>query len=305
MMARTDVQPYFDQFLQRLQLDPSRVQRIDQSLRHLEQVIAADPLFRRRRPNLFLQGSYAQGLAVRPLDPETDYDVDIVVEMDFGLTVTSTAMLDWFAGRLADDSVFRDRLVRHDRCVRVEYAGAFHLDVVPARRFRPNGQPFQGRLKVPDRQRGWRTSYPRGFIRWCELQERRTGGDFGRVVQMLKRWRDTNHPDARRIRSIVFTTLIGRVVPPWRHGGASTRPDSEVLTQALIRLDRYLQPRATPPRVSNPSLPGENLARSWTRGDFGHFRNAVHEAMGAAMRAQLIGRPAAWRTLFGTSFPTE
>lgn len=303
---RADLQPYFDRFLERLQLDPSRVQRIEQSLRHLEQIVVDDRFLRRRRPRIFLQGSYAQGLAVRPLDPQADYDVDVVIEMDFGLTVSSTATLDWFAARLGNDSVFGERLVRHDRCVRVEYAGAFHLDVVPARRIRTPGGTFQGRIKVPDRQSGWRSSYPRGFARWCEFQQRRTGGDFSRVVQMLKRWRDLKQPESRQIRSIVFTTLIGRHVPNWRvAGNPSTRPDGDVLTQTLVRLDRYLQSRTSAPRVSNPSLLGENLARSWTTRDFALFRRAVHEAMGMALGAQIVGRPTAWQSLFGRSFPSS
>jgi Second Messenger Oligonucleotide or Dinucleotide Synthetase domain len=300
-----DFQPYFDGFLTNLALDPTREGRIASAVRHLSEIVAGDPLLRRRRPRLVLQGSYATGLAVRPLRASDEYDVDVVLELTVGATASSAATLDWLHTRLANDAVFRTRLRRHPRCVRIEYAGDFHLDIIPGRRIYTPGGAFRGVIKAPDRERGWRTSYPRGFLRWCARQERRTGRDFGRVVVMLKRWRDLQGPDRRRIRSIVFTTLVGRCVPTWSHAGDSSRPDADIVVETLARLDRYVHSRPRVPIVRNPSLPSENLARAWPQTHFEEFRAQIRAAAVAADAARRGVDPRLWRRLFGDGFPAR
>lgn len=300
-----DFQPYFDGFLASLALDPTRQARIDSAVRHLREVVEGDPLLRRRRPRLVLQGSYAAGLAVRPLRARDEYDVDVVIELNAGVSATAAAMLDWLGERFRRDALFRTRLRRHRRCVRIEYAGDFHLDVIPGRRVYSSAGVFRGVIKAPDRVAGWRTSYPRGFLRWCARQEERTGDDFGRVVIMLKRWRDLQGPDRRRIRSIVFTTLLGRCVPNWTRDGVSWRPDADIVAETLVRIDRYLRSRQRVPFVRNPSLASENLAHAWPQTHFEEFRAQIGVAAAAANAARRGSDPRAWRRLFGDSFPTR
>jgi hypothetical protein len=120
---------------------------------------------------------------------------------------------------------------------------------------------------------------------------------------MLKRWRDNNAPEKRRIKSIVLTTLIGRSVPTWSRGGQSTRPDADVLTATLAVMNRKLAAFSGPPLVTNPSLVTENLARSWTRQDFLSFRRELKTAWQTAALARKGTQPQAWRALFGGTFP--
>lgn len=300
-------QPFFDKFLRDvLPLDASRVERINGAWQRLHDVIAGDDAFTRYRPEIVPQGSYAAGTAVRPVRPGDEFDVDLVVKLTLPLSWTSTETLTWIRTRLALDSVFKTRLLAHPRCVRISYAGDFHMDVVPARRLSTTS-PISGarliRLKVPDRVGGWRFSNPEGFVRWCEAQNKRTGGDFGRVVMMLKRWREFSAPEKRRIKSIMFTTLLGRTVPAWPGGGDSRRPDADVLVATLGVLSRKLAPITGVPVVPNPSLRLENLARTWTRNDFVAFRNELKEAFRLAVQIRKSKDPTSWRALFGPTFP--
>jgi hypothetical protein len=121
---------------------------------------------------------------------------------------------------------------------------------------------------------------------------------------MLKRWRDLQAPDKRRVRSIVFTTLVGKCVPTWARGRSSTRPDADVVCLTLKRLDRYLQSRTRVPLVRNPSLLSENLARDWTAASFGRFRAEVAKALADAEVARSGRSGSAWRAVFGDSFPS-
>lgn len=305
MNAQSDFQPFFDRFIGSLALDQTRVSRIESALRHLAELVENDAQMRRYRPRLMRQGSYATGLAIRPARTTDEYDVDVVLEVNLGWAVTPTTALDWLESRIREDGVFRSRLVSHPRCVRIDYASDFHLDVVPGRRRRTASGVFQGRIDAPDRTRGWHPSCPSGFTLWCAKQNRRTGGDFARMVWLLKRWRDIQASDRRRIRSIVFTTLVGRCVPSWAPTGDSTRPDADVLFQTLVRLNRYLASRERVPRVPNPSLPGENLARTWSQTSFERFRGEVREALEDSGFARAASHPQAWRAVFGSEFPTE
>ncbi len=268
-----DYQPWFDKFVgQVLPLDDSRVERITGAWNRLNDLVAGDATLARHRPQIVLQGSLAAGTAIRPLRADDEFDVDALIKLTLPPSWSSDSTLDWLRGRLAQDRIFKPRLVPHPRCVRVSYAGDFHLDVVPARRARTRS-PISGawpplRLKVPDRKGGWRFSNPEGFVAWCERQERRTGGDFSRVVMMLKRWRDDNAPEKRRVRSIVFTTLLGQAVLGWVGTRPNTRPDVDVLIATLRTLNRRLRGFTAVPIVRNPSLRAENLARNWTRNDF-------------------------------------
>jgi len=304
-----DYQPWFDRFVgDVLPLDQGRMERIGGAWRHLEQLVSRDDAFKRLRPQIVAQGSYAAGTAIKPLRAKDEFDVDLVIKLSLRTSVTSTAVLDWLRSRLALDRTFKSRLVPHPRCVRVSYAGDFHLDIVPARRV---STPLKlgsttvnlARLKVPDRTGGWRFSNPEGFVNWCRKQDKRTGGDFGRVVMMLKRWRDNKAPEKGRVRSIVFTTLIGRAVPTWPGSSGSARPDARVLIATLQRLNQQLRGISSVPFVRNPSLQSENLARGWTRSDFAEFRSQINEAWRLSVEIDKSRNPAPWRALFGRTFP--
>ena len=301
-------QPFFDKFLRDvLPLDASRVERIDGAWQRLHDVVVGGDAFSRYRPEIVPQGSYAAGMAVRPVRPGDEFDVDLVVKLTLPVSCTSTETLTWIRTRLALDSVFKMRLLAHPRCVRISYAGDFHMDVAPARRTLSTS-PISGarliRVKVPDRVGGWRFSNPEGFVRWCEAQKERTGGDFARVVMMMKRWRDFNAPEKRRIKSIVFTTLLGRSVPAWTGGGDSRRPDADLLVATLGVLVRKLAPITGVPLVPNPSLKLENLARTWTRNDFQAFREELKAAFELAVQIRKSKDPNRVVRSVGRTFPT-
>jgi Second Messenger Oligonucleotide or Dinucleotide Synthetase domain len=305
-MAAVDYQPWFNKFVASLPLDISRLERVTNAWSHLSNLVASDSALTRHRPQIVPQGSYAAGTAIRPLHAGDEFDVDLVITLTLPLSWSSDVTLDWLRGRLALDRDFKTRLVDHPRCVRVSYAGEFHLDIVPARRV-TTASSISGirltRLKVPDRKGGWRFSNPEGFVAWCQQQDKRTGGDLSRIVMMLKRWRDNNAPEKRRVRSIVFTTLLGRAVPSWSLPGQSRRPDANVLIASLGTLNRQLRGINGLPFVRNPSLSTENLARGWTRSDFVEFRKQINEAWKLAIFVRKRGDPAAWRALFGATFP--
>jgi hypothetical protein len=293
------VQAHFSKFIQDVQLDNARVGRIRAAAVRLAEFCNSDAGIRQYAPHVFFQGSYANDTAVKPADARREYDVDMVVLMSLP-TSNAADVLDWFADRLRQDADYRARLFPpKDKCVRLNYAGDFHVDIVPAHRLATNND----RIQIPSRRSGWLYSHPKAFTAWCESQETRTKRDFNRCVKMMKRWRDITTDARTAVTSIVFTTLLGSRVPT----PMPANPDAQVIVQTLTPLTQYLDSKPLKPVVANPSMTSEDLAATWSQANYELFRRHMRRATERARQAYSAGSEAEavrlWRTLFGDAFP--
>ncbi len=231
------------------------------------------------------QGSMALGTTVKPRHQE-EFDLDLVLEMlrwsDGPLSLYQATL-----GRLLAHGDYAARVEPLRRCIRLHYAGQFHLDVLPARL-----DPIRGGtcIEVPDRKlRCWKPSNPRGFRAWFEAcselrvhmradQEpvpgngnARSKTPLQRSVQLLKRRRDVLfEPDAEVApRSVMLTTLAGEAF----NGSDSTALG---LLEILEKLEDRIE-AAWPGhiRVLNPTNPDECFSEIWDR-EPGGYRAFVH-----------------------------
>lgn len=245
---------------------------------------APDSPLARYFPDIFPQGSIRHQTTVRPKN-DVEYDLDLVCVLHVvpGDPVSPEELYDLVHARLAQHPAYCKILHRMNRCLRLSYAGAFHLDILPAR-------PDFGRggtcLLVPDRELAcYKTTNPQAFAAWFDHQatqgqrvlSRYAGSiitkEFGlqlletlrRVVQLMKRRRDIVFDgDQYCARSVVLTTL------------AAADYDGESLcTDALVSvLDTIINAFGDldhPPPVPNPTNPAENFAEKWTRATFRDF----------------------------------
>lgn len=285
----------FRTFFERIELDAFAEDRIASAWQRLQPYLAA--AYGIRSDKVFVQGSTANGTAIRPEDEDDEIDLDIIVH-GVGPHTTAADAIGGMREVLSRDADLKQRL-EHDvpgrPCVRLDYARdragkGFHIDITPAR----NGQS-DGPLDVPMRGReDWKASAPAEYTRWCFDQ----GESFRRTVRMLKRWRD--HHDAR-IKSIVLQVLIARHVP--QAGG-----DADRLTAALEGIRDFLATSPnTAPLIENPVLRTENLAGRWDDDDYRRFRVTVGEAARqarTALRSTDDGTShMLWKALLGDDFP--
>ncbi|HUY24703.1 MAG TPA: hypothetical protein VMV09_05285 [Candidatus Saccharimonadales bacterium] len=118
---------------------------------------------------------------------------------------------------------------------------------------------------------------------------------------MLKRWRDVQQSERRKVKSIVLQVLVGRF-----HGGGAG--DAESVVAVLAGIEELLEPfpNSVPP-VPNPALLAEDLTARWPITDYQDFRREVSEANALAhnaLSAQTEGEShQLWRRLFGPDFP--
>lgn len=180
-------------------------------------------------PQIYSQGSLRIGTTVRPRG-RNEFDLDLVLELQLVVAANADPMkvLDAVERRLRESAVYRDMVERKNRCIRLNYSGEFHLDILPGV---PNAAANNGAILVPDCEAcAWKHSNPKGYAEWYE-ERRRTEEEHRRIldgleplpasastaetppltrsVQLIKRWRDVAYesdPSLAPI-SIVLTTL--------------------------------------------------------------------------------------------------
>jgi hypothetical protein len=205
-----------------------------------------DSLLSPYRPVIYPQGSLPMGTTNKPIGRD-EYDLDFICLLLIGWwQILPTDLLSKVEFRLRQHKDYADRIQRGKRCIRLTYAGNFHLDIVPA----CSNEDFgDGQIRVPDRQtQSWRDSNSKQYIQWFnhiaedyaealppqELFEAKSILKF--VVQIFKRQRDlvfAKTPDLAPA-SIILSTLCAELY----RGEESV---SDAIANILLRLSQKIQ----------------------------------------------------------------
>lgn len=243
--------------------------------------------------DVIAQGSYARRTIIRPFDGN-DYDADVLVPME---DVDGWEPKDYgpaFKRAFEASARYKGKSTMKKRCVRVQYADGFHVDLVP---FVERGGVWYITHRTENR---WIRQDPTALTAWFEEQNRATSGNLVKAVRLVKHLRE--HSSAE-VPSVVLTALLtGRVNPL---GSADYNSVAAALTSLLSALDEYLTPMSSPPFVDDRSGYGENLADRWSQTDFTAFKSRLRswatkaETAYAAPYAESTDK---WRKLFGDDF---
>ena len=217
----------------KLQLDDSRYERAANAYRAVGQHLAAAGAPVGISMNVYSQGSMRLQTTVRPRGRE-EYDLDIVTEMAGFRNPTARRVYDWGLSQLRSHPYYSSIREPKNRCVTLDYAGDFHLDVLFAV-LDPSPTTDQTSILVPDRKlKDFTRSNPNGFADWFDrqcaydvLMAKRIATKaqaplpnndpahhkalLKRVVQLIKRGRDIYFGDDEDApASIVLTTLAAQ-----------------------------------------------------------------------------------------------
>ena len=244
-------------------------------------------------PTIYPQGSMKIGTTAKPFGRD-EYDLDFVCEFRFAVNNLQSPLqlLKLLESRLREHEVYRSILEMKNRCVRLNYANEFHLDILPAC---PDLSVGGSCLFVPDRKTlSWKRSNPKGYADWfesrCEiglklLMESRKLMEkaepippqeaaeekavLKRVVQLLKRWRDVKFQREPKLApiSMVLTTLAAHA-----YGGEHSVP--EAMTSVLNHIVSLVASSNPRVYVPNPANPNEDLSERWD--DAAQYRAFVH-----------------------------
>ena len=244
------------------------------------------------------QGSLGLDTLIKPVRDDDKYDADIQVVMNPTPNWEPRDYLQALGETLAQNGNYTDKIRLRSRCVTLDFAGDFHLDVVP--RITEDGT----HLICNRATNCFEPTDGTGFRDWFSDKSRITKVNLKRVVRLLKylRYRQDNYV----AKSILLTTLAGKTIHPSDRGKESVRTVADALTTVLIRMDHYLQRNPTMPRIENPALSSEDFNRHWDQDRYVYFRDRVHSH--AAIAQEALASPSVeesiriWRRLFGEAF---
>ena len=244
------------------------------------------------------QGSYALGTLIKPVHKDDEYDADIQIAMISNSEWEAKDYVNGIRRTLKQNKHYADKLRLKTRCVTVDYAGDFHLDVVP--RVNKYGKHYvcnriDNELEETDGV---------GYRDWFNDRNRITGGNLKRVVRLIKYLRD--HKNNYAAKSILLTTLAGNTIRASDGGTEAVGSVSDTLVTVLTRMDDYLQQYPSMPDIRNPVLPSETFNRHWDQTKYTNFRKRVYSHTLTAKKAKSESSSEdavkIWQELFGESF---
>lgn len=268
-----------DDLLQRicekLQINSTQQKLAEDRYINIGKFLASDEVLSPAKPVIYPQGSLRIGTTVKPLSGQ-EYDLDLVCELSINHERHDpVAILNVIETRLKANKVYLPLIERLNRCIRLNYANEFHLDILPAC---PDFGKNNGAVKVPDRKaQEWKDSNPKGYAGWFDQRSMtykkylekvveplpsqepaESKPPLKRVVQLMKRFRDIafqNDIDAAPI-SIILTTLAAS----FYKGENSV---NNALANILIMIKMAIETNHKRLIILNPTNSDEDFSEKW------------------------------------------
>lgn len=279
---------------EKLQLNKARRDKVEISYRTVAKWLSSDSsLFNGTNTDIYPQGSYRIETTVKPIK-DNEYDLDFVLEIKEPWTeeLDAIAVLDEVEKRMKENDIYKDKIERKNRCIRINYADEFHMDILPGY---PCNYVGNTDIKVPDwNTKDWKHSAPKGYAEWFEDRCKRKilfeiaakieplpkdtpfqiKTPLKRAVQLIKRQRDIYFydDDKKAPISIVLTTLAGIV-----YNGEDSA--FTAVRNILKSVKSMIEHSLTPIVVINPSNSKEKLSERWDEDSqlYEHFRQFIFD----------------------------
>lgn len=234
MKNYTDIILY--RICEKLQLTPTLYEQAKERYETIASILQKDAAFANIDLNIYPHGSFRLKTTVKPLNAQ-EYDLDFVAELPQDATMSANELYTHIVRVLRHDGIHNNMVEPKNRCVRLNYANDFHMDIMPGKLI--NASTHE--IIVPDRElKDWyHHSNPIGFAEWFENQARtqiiyemsslrkiQCGVEtvteqeitaqlepLRRAVQLVKRYRDVycDKTGKEPVRSIVICTLMGQI----------------------------------------------------------------------------------------------
>lgn len=282
--------------------------KLDKLQDHVEAITAAfqadtevGHLYKEHLP----QGSWAHGTIIEPVGDFDEFDADVLLHLEPvpAWTDNPKFYLEAVAGAFNRHSTYKERSTRKKRCVRIQYAGDCHVDVVPAVTLDDGTQAI-----ICHPENSFEPTDPVGFAAWMRERDTITNGELRRVIRLLKWLRD--YKNTFTCPSVILTVMLGNRVRVWDTGAGYADLPTALVT-LLEDLDAWLQSHQTMPLLDDPTCPGLNFNHRWNDPQYATFRHKIHDYAAWAREAydlQADDEEAAlraWRKLFGDEFAAD
>jgi hypothetical protein len=294
----------FESFLkQEVNLDQGRIDRLQERVDAVESFLAGHEDFADVFVDFIPAGSWAHSTIIRPVQVNDEFDADVLMLVEDQDGWDPADFIQETYSTFRSSSKYRSMVHRKTRCIRVQYAGDFHIDVVPY--VERGGRHFVTNRSEPPGVGRFELSYPEGVTSWIDERQRLTNGTFIKVIRLVKYLRDfKNTFDCK---SIILTTLLGERVSTGRTMVDPTCYADTPSTLISVMTDLADNLPASMPAVMDPGGSGDNFTDrygdSWNYENFRSRIKSYAELMQGAYEEQdREASIAAWRRVFGDGF---
>lgn len=250
------------------------------------------------RPDIYLQGSFKLGTAIKPLTEDGVYDIDIVCNFT-GLRREGQSQfsLKYDLGKIVK-SYAKSQSMSNDpeeskRCWTLKYVDEnnFHIDILPSV---PLNEKDDGYIAITDKSNNnyyevstdWETSNPKGYAKWFrdvskfsiyqeevakrfyasieKIPEYKVKTPLQRIVQILKRHAEVCFADdiEHKPSSIIITTLAAK---QYQSASSYNSDFLDIMNYVIEHLKDGIEIRNGKPCVHNPVNEEEVLSSKWDK----------------------------------------
>lgn len=294
----------FESFLREVvNLNPTRLDALQQRITAIESFLENETVFGNIFIDLIPAGSWAFRTIIRPVADNDGFDADVLLHVQERQDWLAKDYIEQLHAAFSASGIYRDKAQKKMRGVRINYAGEFHVDIVPY--LERTTLHYITNRKEPEGFGRFELSNPEQFTAWVDERQRITNGTFIKAVRLLKYLRDFKNTFT--CKSIILTTLLGNQVNEIE---AALAPGiyadvPSTLTTLLGKLAASL-PESMPP-VLDPGGTGDNFSERYRdEWSYPNFRTRIIDyaakaaaAYGARDRAASL---AAWQGIFGPEF---
>ncbi len=294
----------FESFLRtEVNLNKTRLDTLQDRVDAVESFISSHETFE----NMFLEmipaGSWAHRTIIKPVDDNDEFDADVLLSLEEQTDWLPKDYIQELYSAFRDSGTYKDIVSRKTRCLRINYAGDFHIDLVPY--VERNGNHFITNRLDPKDEGSFELSDPEGFSAWIDERERVTNGTFVKVVRLVKYLRDFKSTFV--CKSIILTTLLGDEVNEVE-AGTSPSLYADVPSTFVTLMGKLAKslPESMP-AVLDPAGTGDNFTDRY--GDDWNYENFRTRMVAYAAKAQEAydetdrdNSITLWREIFGDSF---
>lgn len=294
----------FEAFLRdEVNLNQTRIDRLQQSVDAIEDVLSGHDIFGKIFLDLIPAGSWAHRAIIRPVRENDEFDADALLYVKERTDWRPKDYLEELWSAFRSHGTYKPLAQRKTRCVRIDYAGDFHIDVVPY--LERAGSHYVTNRCTPEGVGRFEASDPEAFTAWIDERQRLTNGHFIKTIRLVKYLRDFK--DNFECKSIILMTLLGNQVNPIE-AGVSPELYADVPSTLVTLMGKLAHSLpATMPAILDPAGTGDNFSEryrgSWNYTNFRtliiNYANHMRAADEEENRDISITK---WRRVFGDKF---
>jgi hypothetical protein len=290
---------HFKSFLdETVNLNDARIATLNGRVDAITSFLSAHEVFGEYFIDVVPQGSYAQRTIIKPVGGR-EYDADVLLTMKEHPAWSPAEYTAELKRAFEASTTYKGKAHKRTRCVFVDYADDFHVDVIPF---------VEGRPAITNNKRDdWETTDPQAFTEWLEGKSRIVGGGrLQAVLRLLKYLRDSKTTFS--IKSVILTILVGGVIEAWRSSGDPKYYGdiSTALLNITEGLSAYLQSNPTMPAILDPGGTGRDFSERWDQAGYSTFRKQIAYYAGKMREAFDAGTIedslSGWQSIFGSDF---